>query len=414
MTTQFEPLVALVGYQWGDSASAELLHEELAFRGLTVIHDRCSFAVGTRLSTAMGDAVGRCDAYVPYLTPRSLYEEAPAGAARPALDDEFLPLCRRRRASTTSGDCPPKPVIAVVTHGLGDPHTEAAERVWRATGEDVATLWSVAVNQSGEALTQTDAARVAAAVVDALLPPGGGPAGTALPIVVATRGSGQPPRFLTIDATTTLGRERRSGHPEDWQRMVAALRDVERSLSGWSAERVLDVEVKAHLAAAVAFGRVFNRAAGWHHRLAGRTGIVELVDVGADGVVDVPAETYRRGGPLIVDVDLLGHNVDALANDAVRTLPAPAGRVHAAVREEALGRDLSPAEVGVAAARVAAEVRRVAGISRPDSIHLFLAAPAAFAALLGSQLTALDCELVLYERWAGTYKPVATLPAMLG
>jgi len=46
-----EPLTAMVSYQWDDSGAAELLHVELAMRGLTVLHDRCTFPSGSRIGT---------------------------------------------------------------------------------------------------------------------------------------------------------------------------------------------------------------------------------------------------------------------------------------------------------------------------------------------------------------------------
>lgn len=413
--TEPEPLVALIGYQWGDSASAELLHEELAMRGLIVLHDKCTFRVGTRLDGAMADAVAQCDAYVPYLTPNSLYESAVPGSPRPALDGEFLPACRRRRQSAAAGDRPAKPVIAVVTHSLGNPHTAGAERVRTATGEDVATLWSVAVDQSGEQLAQADAARVADAVVDALLPPGAGAGLTAVPMTVVTRGTGQPPRLLTVDATRLLGGgERRMGDVVEWQRYLDAVRSLERVLSQWTSARVVELEMKGHMTAAMAFGRVFNQAAGWRHVVGSRSGPVELVKVDTADHVDIAAETYRRGGPLLVDVDLLGHNVADLANEAARSLPPPAGRVQVAATEVTAGRDLTAAEIGSAAARVAAAVRRTTATCRPDGVHLFVAGPAAFAVLLGNRLTALGADLVLYELWQGAYQAAISIPANMG
>ncbi|MEX2548408.1 MAG: SAVED domain-containing protein [Chloroflexota bacterium] len=410
--TEREPLVALVGYQWGDSTSAELLHEELAMRGLTVLHDKCSFAVGTRLDSAMADAVARCDAYVPYLTPNSLYEGGEAGSARPALDDEFIPACRRRRLSAGAGERPPKPVIAVVTHGLGDPHTAAAERVRAATGEDVGTLWSVAVDQADDELTQVDAARVADAVIDAVLPVSGDALGASVPITVVSRGTGQPPRFLTVDVTSSLGgRDRRPGEPVDWQRYLDAVRSLERALSRWTESRVLDLVMKGHTTAAVAFGRVFNQASGWHHVVESRSGPTELAVAGAHDHITVASEAYRRGGPLLIDVDLIGHQVADLANESSRHLPPPAGRVHIVAGQELLGRDLTANEIGTAAATAALEVRRMAAACRPDAIHLFVAAPAAFSVLLGHQLTALEAELVLYERGPDGYEAVLTVPS---
>ena len=85
----------MVSYQWADSEAAELLHEELALRGFTVFHDKCSFSSGSRIGQNMDYAVADCDGFVAYLTPHSLYESNIIGFPRPALDSEFNPVMDR-------------------------------------------------------------------------------------------------------------------------------------------------------------------------------------------------------------------------------------------------------------------------------------------------------------------------------
>ncbi|MHB1929684.1 MAG: toll/interleukin-1 receptor domain-containing protein, partial [Acidimicrobiales bacterium] len=68
-----EALSAMISYQWTDAGAAELIHEELALRGLVVHHDRCSLPTGSRIGTNMDGAVANCDGFVAYLTPHSLY-----------------------------------------------------------------------------------------------------------------------------------------------------------------------------------------------------------------------------------------------------------------------------------------------------------------------------------------------------
>src|SRR5258708_28933243 len=113
---------------------------ELALRGLDVIHDRCTFQVGGRIPSQMADGVERCDALVIYLTRNSLYLDSP-GAPRPAIDGEFVPAMRRRRRELARHpDGPPsavRPVVVPITHGLGDPRSEAPDVVRRETGEDI-------------------------------------------------------------------------------------------------------------------------------------------------------------------------------------------------------------------------------------------------------------------------------------
>lgn len=404
------PLTALVGYQWSDSAAAELLHEELALRGFTVLHDRCTFTVGTRIDTAMVHAVEHCDAYVPLLTPHSLYEGIPAGSPRPALDGELIPVSQRRRASIARGEHPPVPVIAAVTHGLGDPRNEAPERVRRATGEDVASLWSLAVGQGDDSLQQADAGRIAAAALDALLIPGTG--GTLPEITVASRGTGEPPAFLTIDATPLLGgADHRPGEPVAWMRYLRGVQQVERAVSRWTRDRALTVDVKTHLTGAIAFGRIFHLPAGWILSIPNRAGLTRLDPWATEGdVFDISAETFgRTGGPLVVDIDLIGHRIGALVNETIRELPPPSGRIQ--VARDGHGPDLSPETITATAARVAAEIRGSAARTRPSGIHLFVAAPATFGVALGQRLTALHTDLHLYERDGSRYVHALTIPA---
>ncbi len=192
------PLTSMVSYSWNDASAADLLHEELALRGLKVFHDRCTFASGSRIGQSMADAVDKCDAFIAYLTPSSLYETSPVGARRPALDEEFLPVMNR--LARARGIAPPltpvRPVVLALTHGLGDPRKEAPDRVRKATGRDISSLWTpISLDQTTTSITQREAAVAAAGVLRALLPPGGGPPEVAEPVelVVVTRGEGQPP-----------------------------------------------------------------------------------------------------------------------------------------------------------------------------------------------------------------------------
>src|SRR6202046_1481383 len=193
-----QPLTAMVSYQWADADAAELLHEELALRGLTVLHDRCTFPSGSRIGQNMHHAVATCDGFVAYLTPNSLYESNPANSPRPALDAEFKPAMDRFARSNSSEGGPGRPVIIPLVHGLGCPRTEAPERVRKATGKDMSTLWTpVVLDQSTPSITPAEAAAISHSLLGALLPPGANSqASEPIELIVTTRGGGQPPGFL--------------------------------------------------------------------------------------------------------------------------------------------------------------------------------------------------------------------------
>ena len=201
------PLLAVVSYQSADGVAAELLHEEMAFRGLSVAHDQCTFGAGSRLGQTMEDAVATCDGFVAYLTPNSLYELSPPGVLRPALDAEFKPAMDRRARSIGVDEPSRRPVIIPLVHGLGEPRSEAPERVRRASGKDIATIWMpVVLDQSTVSLTQPEAAAVARCLVEALLPAGSHVTTLEpLDLAVTTRGDGQAAGFLSVDGTGLLG-----------------------------------------------------------------------------------------------------------------------------------------------------------------------------------------------------------------
>jgi len=401
-------LTALVSYQWDDAVAAELIHEELALRGFVVIHDRCTFLHGSRLPTNMADAVARCDAFVAYLTPSSLYLNAPAGAPRPAIDDEFLPVMQRRRRSLADVG-PPRPVIAAVTHGLGDPRREAPDAVRQATGEEISTLWTMELDQSTERITQPEAANLASHVLSAVLVPASDE-DQEMDITVITRGTGQPPTFLTVDATSLLGgADHRPGDPQEWRRYLQALRDIEATLAACRTTRRLRVDPRAHLTGAVAIGRIFNQSGHWNLRVVGRAGTAGL---SKSDNHDQLAVTWERMGDerdVAVHIDLLGHPVSELATALARTLPPLAGQLDITRRDPTSS--LTSADVSDMANVATTAIRRAVTDSRAHHLHLFMATPAEFAVLLGHRMTALHADLQLYERAVDSYLPSLVIPA---
>ena len=403
-----DPLIALVSYQWDDAVAAELIHEELTLRGFTVIHDHCTFLHGSRLPTNMADAVERCDAFVAYLTRSSLYLDAPTEAPSPAIDDEFLPVMKRRRLSIANGGTA-QPVIAAVTHGLGDPRSEAPTLVRETTGEDISSLWTMALDQSTERITQPEAADLASRVLSAVLAPATGH-NQEIAITVVTRGTGQPPTFLTVDATGTLGgADHRPGDPQKWRRYLQALRDIESVLAAWSPARRLRVDPRTHLTGAVTIGRVFNQSAHWDLRVIGRAGTAGLSDAATHNQLAVTWERVGAGRDVAIHIDLLGHPVSELATKLVRTLPPLAGRLDIARRESTS--NLTSTDVSDMANVAATAIRRAVTETQAHDLHLFVASPAEFAVLLGHRMTALHADLHLYERVADAYVPSFVISA---
>ena len=408
-----EALSAMISYQWTDASAAELIHEELALRGLVVHHDRCSFPTGSRIGTNMDEAVASCDGFVAYLTPYSLYESSPTGSPRPAVDAEFKPAMDRLARSQAKDNRSRRPVIIPLTHGLGDPRTQAPERVRRATGKDISSLWTpVILDQSTTSITESEAADVGRALLAALLAPGSDPPGEdPIEVLVVTRGEGQPPAFLSIDGTNLLGgATNRPGEPATWDRYLAGLRDLQSALARWTERRQLDLRIRAHLSAAIAFGRVFNQAAGWRYHIEGRHGRVSPNTENNHEGLRTALDKGGRPGSLSVEIDLLGVRVGDLAAGTLMHLTDPATN-RLCIWREVQQSDLLPNDVAAMASTTAIAIRDAVFDLRPPEIHLFCASPVEFAVLLGHRLTSLHTDIHLYERDGNGYLPSIILPA---
>lgn len=408
------PISAMVSYAWADADAAELLHVELALRGFSVFHDRCSFEVGTRLHQNMSDAVARCDGFVGYFTPASLYLGKPPDSPRPAIDDEFKPIMARRRDASVGQD-QVAPVVIALSHGLGDPRSDAPTAIRRATGEDVSSLWMpVTLDQSTAGLTQAEAANVARCLLGAVLKDAHRAASPdPLEVSFCTRGDGQPPAFVTIDATMLVGGSvNRPGSAPDWERTLLGLTDLQTSLARWTTERRMVVRPRAHLSGCIAFGRVFNQAAGWHLEALGRHGRSAIPPALSDHTdLRFAADRSAARGDVSVEVDLIGGNVRELANNVIAELPdALSTRLQITRHGDD---DLQPAEVGAMAGQAAREARQCIADTKPERVHLFCATAADFAVLFASRLTSLHADLHLYERVGDRYVPSLVIPQTL-
>jgi hypothetical protein len=411
-----DPITAMVSYSWDDAAAAELIHEELALRGFVVFHDRCSFPLGGRIAQSMAEAVATCHAFVAYLTPSSLYLGLAVGAPRPAIDDEFVPMMKRWRIEKAreSNGGPPAPIVAPLTHGLGDPRSVAPQQVLEATGEPIASLWTpVVLDQTTPSITQAEAGEFAGCLLRATLTARRYNSEDPIEVLVVTRGEGQPPAFLTVDATPLLGGPTsRPGQPTDWIRFLAGLTNLQAALARSCTDRRIRLVSRAHLSACLAVGRVFNQAAGWRLTVAGRYGEVELPanPTGAQGI-DTIVDPVGGDGPLSVEIDLLGANVTDLATKAIRQGGyRPCARVQILRTERG---DISPDRSGELAADIAATVRHAVSELRPQTTHIFCACPAEVAVLFGHRLTSLHSDLQLYERQGNYYVPSLLIPSDL-
>ncbi len=395
-----ESPVAMISYSWADSDAAELLHDELALRGFTVIHDKYSFTDGSRIPANMSKAVEHCDVFVAYLTPNSLYLDNDTGQPRPALIGELKPALRRRRQNLKPR-ASDTPVVVPIAHGLGD-RAAAAETIRQHTGEDIASLWTTWIDQATTHITQTEAAIVAAHALASMA--------NDLPceLFVATRGTAPPPVACTVDATRLLGGDRTSGEPTSWARLQPALRDIEQHLAANSPDHSITIDLRCHLSAALATGRVFHQATRWSPTFTTRGDPTQPTTAAPKRFLDGDFDHYNEAGDLIVDIDMLGHNVADLTDTLAAELPPAGGRI-SLTRRRPHG-DLTTGEIAHAARWSANLIRNAHATLRPSTIHITQAAPAAFAGLLGHRLTALNADIVTYELDVDRYTPVFTIP----
>ena len=398
------PPTAMISYSWCDATAAELLHDEFALRGFQLIHDRYTFTEGSRIPTSMADAVETCDAFVAYLTPHSLYLDRPAHQPRPALAGELMPALRRRRRNLNPGALD-TPIVIPLAHGLGDRH-EAAETIRRHTGENVASLWTTSLDQSTPRITQPEAALVADRAFDALHCDESTPTVTELHI--ATRGTTPPARYLTLDATRQLGGNRQAGQPSDWERFLAALQSVLATLDSLNRKSGIRVDLRCHISAALATGRLLHQATRWSPTFATRHGDINPATSDTGHRLSGDFDQHKESGDIVVDIDLLGHDVAAKTDELASRLPQLGGRISLTRSDPT---DLTPEQIASLARWTATIIRSAHATVHPSTIHFAQAVPAAFTALLGHHLTALSANLTSYELNDDCYTPVLTIPS---
>ena len=403
-----KPLSAMVSYQSADYDAAELLHEELALRGFVVVHDQCSFAGGARVTREMEVGVNDCDAFIAYLTPNSLYLGVDLDSPQPAMESEFIPAMQRRR-QPTSAKGKRRLVVLPIAKGLGS-RLEASNAVFRRTGEDIASLWVRSANWSEPGLGMAEAARIAEEALSATIAPEEPKLPSPLSIAFSTRGDGQAPRDLTLDGTSLLGGNRRAGDPKDWDRVLLALRDVERILAR-KPQREIDLYARAHVSAGIAIGRVFNQAGGWHLSIRGRYESVEPSPLSESNLLYSVVDPQGRGRDLSCEIALVGQPVFEMASEKIR----------ASSLELSERLQLSPRASGefdgetssLIAAEAAFRIRERVAAIRPSRVHMFCASPIEVAVLIGYRLTSLNADVHLYERDGNEYRLVLVLPADL-
>ena len=350
----------------------------------------------------MRQSVNDCDVFVPLLTKHSLYLDQASDQPQPAVQ-ELKKAFRRERLEINSKD---RLIIVPVSCGLGD--RESVARIVReATGEDLLGLWTVPPSHDTSMLSQEDAREVAEETLRAYM--GRLEIGPPVSMAVGTRGSGRSSRPVVVDGRRILGgRHRRPGSRHNWRRFHMALDFVVAQLEEVGLAGDVDLELSCHLSAAFATGRVFHQASRWRPVFRSAHSLDRLVPTreGSGSGLVGGLEPLREQGVLVVDVDLIGHDVDQGVGELIRTMGPLGARGHWTVK---CGRQVSSDEMAKWAQWIGHCIRRARAEVRPSEIHVVLASPVEFAAALGHHMTALEADIVLYE-YSGGYRPVLRLP----
>ena len=313
-----------------------------------------------------------------------------------------MPALRRRRRNLNPGALD-TPIVIPLAHGLGGRH-EAAETIRRHTGENVGSLWTTCLDQATPGIAQPEAALVADGAFDALHRAESTPTVTELHI--ATRGTTPPARYLTLDATRLLGGNRQAGQPSDWERFLAALQSVLARLDSLNRKSGIRVDLRCHISAALATGRLLHQATRWSPTFATRHGDINPATSDTGDRLSGDFDQHNESGDIVVDIDLLGHDVAAKTDELASRLPQLGGRISLTRSDPT---DLTPEQIASLARWTATIIRSAHATVHPSTIHFAQAVPAAFAALLGHHLTALSANLTTYELKSDRYIPVLAI-----
>lgn len=376
--------------------SALLLTEELRLRGFSTFRDLDAIRHGHRIESEIEEGLDVSDIVVFDLTRETLESEA-------VVELELRPTMRRFRTER-------RPIPFVVARGLGANAAAVQEATWERLAVPFDATWTMAITEAEVPIAQSDAATAAARALSAVFAPRRGPDAGAWHLHLATRGhTSHGPQFV-IDATSLVGGSaNRPGSEADWLRIWTALCDLERVLRAHGGRRAITITAQAHLTAAVAAGFAFRRVCGWTICVQAPSGIeCSQSDVLAhDDIVVTTDPGSVRGKAITVEIDLLGHGIDEAVERGLRAGDPP--RERTLVRRAAYDRRIADGELGAMAAMAADAIKRRQRATGADTVRLFMAAPAPFAVLLGTELNALGGDLVLHEFHDGAYHPSLTI-----
>lgn len=387
----------MVSYSHADETeTVTCLAQELRLRGATMLRDLEHFRAARATSASMADAISG-DLVVAHLTENALQSV-------PVVERELKPALDRY-ANTG------KPLVVLVPHGLGDDWDAIDARIDGRLPTAVSARWG-RVYSDPAPLDQSTCATIAGGVIASLFGVGRGPTDGCWELTVVTRGNPMPSAGLLIDATGIVGGPSpRCGSADDWERIFSGITDLAAVLHAHSSKRRrLDLTPQCHLTAALATGFAFRRACGWTICAADRAG--NACDQGPgrdfDRFIVPPLEPGRSEDERLFVELAIGRSISRGVESVIERTGVPRARLRINYAGAA---DLTAEEMAPAAAAVADLIkaqRHDLGVKR---VELFMAAPAAFAVLLGAELNALGALLGLHEHDNDDYVPTLTIDA---
>lgn len=379
------------------------LTEELRLRGFATFRDLESIEHGHRIEADIASGLARADVVVFDLTEEAL-------ASTPVVDLEFKPS----RQLAEENAC--RPVRLCVCRGLGADASAVQDRTWSILAEPFDATWTKVIPEPTD--TQIPIALAHAKAVANLALRGAfgvrlDPIGRAWKVKVSTHGTASPGGDFNVDATSLVGGDaRQPGQPEQWQRIWDGLVDLERAMTKHSSITDVELTLSSHLTAGLAAGFAFRRTKGWSLQVGARGSqalCAQSDHCTQDDLDFKPDPGSLNSTYMTVEIDLLGNGIGLAVGEALRAMTPPRQRLSWSLKDNSTRID--PDLFGAMAASIGRNIKREQARLRTTDVHLFVAAPVQFAALLGAELNALNATVHLYEHHEHSYRPSLTLDA---
>lgn len=366
------------------------LEEELRLRGFEVFLDTSSIEDAAPVESEIFDQIDQSDVFIAVLTPTYL--------ERDYCLREFERARIPHRKATR---------IYPIAIGLGGDRETVQHTTWDLLHFDFSAHWIRSIFMD---FGRDHSAEVAKNALKYVFQANMGPADGEWRICLISRGSPASFDGLTLDASPIFGQSTSEvGTEADWLRLHEAVSDVEKVLRSHGQRRRVVFSPQCHLPAALMFGWVFRRNAGWSLTTMQGESLCSAESTGDETVLNTEVEHGAfdvGGGRFAIALDVKQRSI---GEEVRRTYPqSPRGFLWASGSKSG---DLNAAEIGAAAVHATQRITECRDSFKPMSLDIFMAAPASFAALVGHRLGSIHCSMKLFEcdKRTGEYHEVISL-----